>query len=104
MDFSYGSNSSTLTCVTTSAPATSVYGECVNNDCLRLPVKMTIDPVRRLYNTMLDVSQRNNSYYVCTTKGADKTSYATFLTKPGRGIAIPIIVLHQNSTNLSYHS
>ena len=85
MDLSYGSNSSTLICVTTGAPATSVYGECVSNDCLRLPVKITVDPVRQLYNNMLNVTQRISSYYVCTTKAADRTSYATFLTRSERG-------------------
>ena len=85
VDITYGSNSTVLTCITTGAPATSVYGECVNNDCLRLPIKITVDPVRHLYSSTLDVTQRTSSYYVCATKGANRTSYAMFLTKSGRG-------------------
>lgn len=86
VDLIYGNNNFTLTCLTSGAPATSVYGECVNKDCPHSQLEITVEPVTLLYrNTLILESQANTSHFVCVTRRAEITSYATFLTKFGKG-------------------
>lgn len=86
VDLSYDNNDSMVTCLTSGVPATSVYGECINNECPHLQLEITVDPVTLVYhNTLSLMRQTNSSYFTCITRRAERTAFATFLTKFGRG-------------------
>ena len=94
----YDTNSSKLTCVTFGAPATSINGECMDKECLRSHLKVTVDPIALLYNNTvtLSLSQTNTTYFNCITRTANGTSYATLLTmsEQGKLMLIRRIMVH----------
>ena len=87
-------NSSTVMCVTSGGPATSFYGECINepyyrdSTCTYSKQMVTVDPYNIMaYINTLSLDTRNSTYYVCITRSETVTTLATVLAEFSRGIS-----------------
>ena len=84
MDLSIKNNSNVM-CVTSGGPATSFYGECINERCLNSIYAhhmVNFDPENIMtYNNILNLNARHSSYYVCITRSENLTAFAALLTE-----------------------
>ena len=96
--FNYSVNNyySNVICVTSGEPATSFYGECINEPCLSLNStyyhhRVTVYPENFvIFSNTLILNTRTSGYYVCITRSENGSTLATLLTEFSRGVKFVI--------------